>query len=480
MVYPPLNTGKNHFFKKLAETYDQQDDYHLIAITHGAHSGKFLSTINVSWHQVYDIADYIKECTDYSMDLFKALVQKYHLTRVNETFEHAVEIFSRGYPGSGFTEDQQNRSLYALLKFFEQVLSQHNNAILVDEGVAGLYTPLYQLFPHFNSAVFSLIASRITNKFAITHQGYETFDKVTEKYQADSYTQKELTEARAYIDNFLKEKTKPDWYGRYQPKGRIATVFAKLFSQKVTGLLVDIFDSLRFPKNIFTPEFGGWVHNNLKNFYKPMLHQALVKWDGLVEGEEYFLYPLHVQPEASINVLGAYYTDQLNLIRQISLALPLGTLLYVKEHSAFIGKRESLKFYQSLKKVKNVRLIDPFQDPHPLVEKATAVLTISGTMGYEAILFKKPVILFGDPFYKIYKNCLIVENMKDLYHLLHKSRDFGRDIRDDDVDRFIAATFYGLYRGNLFFEDENSLNEQNIADIRTAINSEIKSLAQRG
>lgn len=228
------------------------------------------------------------------------------------------------------------------------------------------------------------------------------------------------------------------------------------------------------------PYFRFWLLKILQNFYKPMVHYKMVNWDSISPGQPYFIYPLHVQPEASINVLGTYYTDQLNLIKQISLALPVGTLLYVKEHSAIIGKRNHLKFYRSIKKIRNIRLIDPFLDPHSLIENAAGIITISGTMGYEAILYKKPVILFGEPFYKFYKNCWIVENIKDLRVILEKCQNEASEIPDTDVIEFIAATSYGQYSGNIYFEDKNSLADENIEAIRKAIKTEIDHIRQSG
>ena len=53
----------------------------------------------------------------------------------------------------------------------------------------------------------------------------------------------------------------------------------------------------------------------------------------------YVLYPLHKQPEASVDVIGRYYEDQYVNILNIWRGLPEGWKLFVKEHSNAVGDR---------------------------------------------------------------------------------------------------------------------------------------------
>jgi len=120
-----------------------------------------------------------------------------------------------------------------------------------------------------------------------------------------------------------------------------------------------------------------------------------------VKGEPYVLFPIHFQPEASTLVQAPYYLDQEALIEDISKSLPVGHRLYVKEHLSNRGRRP-LSFYRRIKETFGVRVLDPDVDTWSLVQNAAAVAVITGTMGWESILLKRPVVTFGDVFFNMY------------------------------------------------------------------------------
>lgn len=115
-------------------------------------------------------------------------------------------------------------------------------------------------------------------------------------------------------------------------------------------------------------------------------------------GEPYVLFPIHFQPEASTLVLAPMYLDQVTLIENISKSLPAGCRLYVKEHISNRGRRP-LSFYQAIKSIPGVRLLGPQADTWSLIKHAAAIAVITGTMGWEGLIFRRPVITFGQVFF---------------------------------------------------------------------------------
>src|SRR5205823_6797277 len=89
-----------------------------------------------------------------------------------------------------------------------------------------------------------------------------------------------------------------------------------------------------------------------------------------------------------------FLTDQLALIHYIAKSLPAGHDLMVKEHPAMKGYRD-LSYYRRLKEMYNVHLMSPRTDSHELIKASDAVFTITGTTGWEGLLYGKPVIAFG-------------------------------------------------------------------------------------
>ena len=104
-----------------------------------------------------------------------------------------------------------------------------------------------------------------------------------------------------------------------------------------------------------------------------------------VEKLPFYLYPLHKQPEASIDVIGKYYDDQLLNIRNIASQLKDEQYLLVKEHSNAIGDR-GYKFYKQLNRYPRVLLVDEKVNTKALMELSLGVFTVSGTAALEASL----------------------------------------------------------------------------------------------
>lgn len=132
---------------------------------------------------------------------------------------------------------------------------------------------------------------------------------------------------------------------------------------------------------------------------------------------DYAFYPLHVEPEIATLLLGPYWTNQINLINQIARSLPLHFKLYVKEHPAMLGYRPR-QYYKELKKIPNVVLLNPNVNPYSIIRNAKLIATISGTAGWEGLLFKKPVITFGDVYFNTLSGVKKITNVEKLPEII--------------------------------------------------------------
>jgi Capsule polysaccharide biosynthesis protein len=108
----------------------------------------------------------------------------------------------------------------------------------------------------------------------------------------------------------------------------------------------------------------------------------------------FFLHGLHRQPESSVDVMGAFFSDQLALVRNLARATPVTHDLYVKTH---ISDADGwpLGFYRELERIPGVKLINPQVQSRELLERCALVITNTGTMGLEAALLGKPAILLS-------------------------------------------------------------------------------------
>jgi hypothetical protein len=119
-------------------------------------------------------------------------------------------------------------------------------------------------------------------------------------------------------------------------------------------------------------------------------------------------YALHFDPEASI-MARARLSSQLIVIKQLSQSLPVGWVLYVKEHPnqfklnepgwwfylTSIHKYRTKEFYKEILKFDNVQFLKFSIKSQDIIKSAKAISTINGSISSEALTYNKPLILFG-------------------------------------------------------------------------------------
>jgi Capsule polysaccharide biosynthesis protein len=112
----------------------------------------------------------------------------------------------------------------------------------------------------------------------------------------------------------------------------------------------------------------------------------------------YVYFPLHVSDDYKIARVIPQWSDQVAVIAQVADALPAGYDVVVKEHPAAIG-RTPIETLRRIARIPNVRVVPPETSSHGLIRDAAAVTVISSTVGLEALLYAKPVLTIGRPFY---------------------------------------------------------------------------------
>jgi hypothetical protein len=145
------------------------------------------------------------------------------------------------------------------------------------------------------------------------------------------------------------------------------------------------------------------IKHGINNYFKIKKRKRFLdKYASQSIKENKFLYfPLQSEPEATVLAFAPFFSNQIALVETVAKAIPIDTLLYVKEHPTQKDKSwRSVKDYKKIINIPNVRLIHPSVNSLELVEKSEGIITISGSTGFEALFYKKPVIIFGDEHYE--------------------------------------------------------------------------------
>lgn len=159
-------------------------------------------------------------------------------------------------------------------------------------------------------------------------------------------------------------------------------------------------------------------------------------YDELHETRPFVYFPLHVTDDYKIKKVIPHCVDQASIVEQVADALPAGHDLVLKEHPMSVG-RNSIRLMRRLRTRPNVRLVEPHTSSHELIKRAEAIAVISSTVGIEALLYDKPVLTLGEPFYSGYGVTLDVSSFAEIRAKIPELLRFRPD--HERIVRFLAA-----------------------------------------
>lgn len=437
----------HHFFKALVRLY-AKDGAHVTVAVDSAFSREENGLDALDDVQIHNFADFFR---DHRTDF--AILARYAEFNLNAAllsdFERAqvYGIWGREVPPGYF-----DRLKSALLSFFEIIFEKHETDIVLYENVSNSFAHFALFVAQRKGATYlGLGGSRLPGRFSVSSDPLKD-DAVEKAFNAiragDLVPDTEVRRwARDYIDGI--ETAVPDYMKingldqlgiikRYARRDRIA---------KIAALLRHAGDSRTDAFQIGNPLL---THMALfrRNLARRMRSGRVRKlYQNPIAGERFLLYPLHFHPESSTSILAGTWLNEYEAIRNIAFNLPEGMRLYVKDHVSAWGY-PNLGFYKRLRALPNVRLLPPEAPTKTLIRESDAVITLTSTVGYEALLLKRRVFLFGEVFYGFHKGVSRVENPARLHAFLNtelaRSVDWDDAYNEDFVSAYHETTFDGV------------------------------------
>jgi hypothetical protein len=183
-------------------------------------------------------------------------------------------------------------------------------------------------------------------------------------------------------------------------------------------------------------------------------------YDELDPERPFVYFPLHVVDDYKIKKVIPHCYDQASIVEQVADALPPGHDLVLKEHPMSIG-RNSLELLRRLRSRPNVRLLQPYANSHDLVRRAEGVAVISSTVGLEALLYGKPVLTLGEPFYSGFGVTLDLRSFAEIRSGVPALLRFRPD--PERIRRFLHAAMRQCYAGSSVTVDRSDDNARALA-----------------
>jgi hypothetical protein len=323
-----------------------------------------------------------------------------------------------------------------IFRVVEAALERFEPTFLFSEDVGCLTSYVHLAVSRMLGIPFFRIGSaRIPGLLSVYRGGPQEWNFTKEKLseiRERGLTAEERERAESFVTAFRERPERPTGM---RTRARLPIVSKEDFSRM--SRLREQYSSDRHNPTLASPRRALW--QRAKRLARSQASRSLSMFDEPRATERYVLYPIHFQPEASTLVQAPLYLDQAALIEDISKSLPVGYQLYVKEHVSNRGRRP-LGFYERLRRTFGVRLLGPDEDTWALIRNASAIAVITGTVGWEGLLFGKPVVTFGDVFYN---DCALTHRAglvpKDHWVDVFRKAIFDHEHDEDLLLEFVAA-----------------------------------------
>jgi hypothetical protein len=334
--------------------------------------------------------------------------------------------------GKGKEEEWYNRAIkYAiaseyLLNSLRPRYILHNlggeiiRRILYEFGISMGIPNIFAIPSPINRKVFFALSSTACLDHSIMQKEMSDIDEVA---------------CKNYLDNFRQSKHKIGVYFKGNEKG-LRQLVSNMKSSYNTYNMMDI--SLLDGLNILITSRSKRL---LGKFFYPSVDESI----NLCSNKKYIFFPIQYVKESRISVHAPNYFNLGYIIDILARSLPDGYYLFVKDHPDCICDLPIESIYR-ISRTKNVIWLSPNINSHYVIQNSSAVITINGTIGYEALLYGKPVIALGQEYYTGHGLTIDVRDLSNINEIMAKA--INSQIEDNQlILKFINMIIKSSYSG---------------------------------
>ena len=360
--------------------------------------------------------------------------------------------------------------LQTYLEYFESLYHQYTPDVLITGAPDSMpFLLAVQVFKKNGAIPILLGLARMPGRLFIVDNELEQVYGLKEAYahlKTRELTPEESASALKMRDSYRTHRIRPVyfWFGT-----RLRGV------PSISRFLRMIRQYLFMEERFFEIGVGQMIRKSLVTRWRtPWQHWDARRYSHKEIGSApFFYYPLHYEPESTIDMFSTYTRDQLQVIRWLSSALPAGYSLVVKEHPNMPPGARPLGYYRRLAQIPAVRLLPVHTDGYDIIQKSAGVATLAGTTGFEALCLGKPILLIGHAFYEVFQEAVFrpagIEGIAScLQRMAHSP---GLD--DQLLEKFLAAVIQCTYAAELAQTKPEVEGPENIGALTDALLSQL-------
>jgi hypothetical protein len=352
---------------------------------------------------------------------------------------------------SYWTYAEKIRELVASYQVYENIIKDFDVVIVTD-----ISPIIYSICSKNKCHNFALSQTRFGDRFMWSNDRFMTNKKIRDKID-------KLVLQNYNVDNHSQIIFEADGGGALNLSNAKVSLI-KTFKQIYSVFINEIKKILlgNFSKNGYMP--FAWIPNifiswkNYRYLDKLSIHPSDSNIDKVV------YMTLHIEPEISLFRYSPEFSNVYEAIVWISKSLPAGVTLIIKEHPISLAVR-SVHFYKFLLKIPNVKLAHIDSLSSEWIERATFISTITGSVGTEAVFYKKPVLSFGK--HQLINHLPSVEYVSN-YDETKAAIKKLLEIKNNVLDISRSSLYEGIFQSSIDLPDFKNCSKSDKLEIEMA------------
>jgi len=256
--------------------------------------------------------------------------------------------------------------------------------------------------------------------------------------------------AREMADRYFEQVQAPDYRpdyvrrlrGRHHPKAIAAAIGKAALWRWRDWRSRDITRSGAFRYESYSEEFSKRLQ-----VFAAGLFARYDTFADLDPAAEAVMYPLHVEPEATLNYNSEFVSNQVATIENVLKCLTTRQALVVKEHPADKGALLRPKFRRLRGQYSNLVFLPAEISGREVLARCERIVTLTSTVGWEGALLGKRVCVMGDIFWDSVPGIVRVETWPQLRAMMHRPLSQLPQVGIADARRLIGGMAAISHRG---------------------------------
>ena len=371
-------------------------------------------------------------------------------------------IFYRFFDYHKFSDEEIMKIEESSIKFFQRVLDEVKPDYFVTKQPSFHHLELFRIMcDNSNCKVIMMSFPKIAYRMLISKNVTE-FD-YTKELDEYSNNKKSFKELRDYLNQHSSFAQLDSYYK--DNKKRIGTRFSAL-----TSFLFSENLNIKSNYNYYGRTKYKVISSLVKDKKKRLTREKFMDKNLLkkIDLKNPFIYfPMSTDLERHLLIDSPYYTNQIEVIRDVAKSIPIDYTLYAKENPSNITRDwRAISQYEELLDIPNVRILHPEFSNSELLQNCDLVISIAGSSSFEAAFYEKPSIVFGEVLYSKLPSVTKVENIRDLPKIIRNSLE--QKVNSEDLSRYLEilkentfefdmVKFSGLI-AKIFYKDETTVD----------------------